>query len=183
VAFLALPLLLVVSQFVSMQLMQPQNQDPQQQQANVILKFLPIMIGWFSLNVPAALCVYWLVNNIVTTASTLWVRSTMKMEPVGTTSGGGASSSKMDTSSVFAPPPIRDRPAGFGTTINKFDDDDSGVKPITAVDAEVVSKTTNLSDDDDDDEDDDESGTGMQSASQKVRSLLCCGPDQTLPEA
>ena len=55
-----------------MELMQPKTQDPNQQQANVILKFLPLMIGWFSLNVPAALCIYWVANNIITTATTVF---------------------------------------------------------------------------------------------------------------
>jgi membrane protein insertase Oxa1/YidC/SpoIIIJ len=33
-----------------------------------ILKFLPLMIGWFSLNVPAGLTLYWFINNILSTA-------------------------------------------------------------------------------------------------------------------
>jgi hypothetical protein len=32
-----------------------------------ILKFLPLMIGWFALNVPAGLGVYWVVNNGLST--------------------------------------------------------------------------------------------------------------------
>lgn len=138
IAFLILPVCLVISQFASMQLMQPKTDDPQQQQANVILKFLPLMIGWFSLNVPAALCIYWFVNNIVTTATTLYIRSTVKSEPIMPSSTGGAATME-PPSSIFAPPPIRDRPEGFSSTINTFEDDSSGVKPITAIDAEIVS--------------------------------------------
>ena len=33
--------------------------DPAQKQTQAILKFLPLMIGWFSLNVPSGLTLYW----------------------------------------------------------------------------------------------------------------------------
>ena len=124
-AFLILPISLVILQLVSTELMQPKDQP---QQSNAILKFLPLMIGWFSLNVPAALCVYWCVNTLVTTATTLIIRSTLKVEPA--TVAPGAPSSPAEAS-VFAPPPMREKPAGFAT--------DDGVTPITsAIDAEVV---------------------------------------------
>lgn len=158
--YLILPVFLVISQFVSMQLMQPKSQDPQQQQANIVLKFLPIMIGWFSLNVPSALCIYWVVNNIVTTATTVIIRNSMP-DPVTATSGGAAASSTAPPpQSVFSSPPPREKPAGFASTVV----DDDGVKPITtatAIDVEVVSKET-----------DSDVGTGMEKTaanSSKVR--------------
>lgn len=132
--FLILPVFLVISQFVSMQMMQPKSEDPQQQQANVILKFLPLMIGWFSLSVPSALCIYWVINNIVTTATTLLIRNSMPA-PV-TISVSGTAAATPPKSSIFAPPPIRDKPAGFGSS---FVDDDQ-VKPLTPIDVEVESK-------------------------------------------
>ena len=116
-----------------MNLMQPKTDDPQQQQANVILKVLPFMIGWFALNVPAALGVYWVVNNIVTTATTLYVRSTMpKIEPV---SAGGAAASVMEaTTTDFNPTPMNDRAVGFGGASEEGD----VMTTITPVDAEIV---------------------------------------------
>jgi len=128
IAFLILPVFLVISQFVSMELMQSKDSP---QQGNAVLKFLPLMIGWFSLNVPAALCIYWVTNNIVTTATSLAIRNSMKMEPVGVGGGAAAASAPADTS-VFAPPPLREEPAGFAR--------DDGVTPITssAIDVEVV---------------------------------------------
>ncbi|CAI5936751.1 unnamed protein product, partial [Closterium sp. NIES-65] len=58
-AYLVLPVLLVVSQALSMQIMQPpQTDDPATQQSQAILKFLPLMIGWFSLTVPSGLSLY-----------------------------------------------------------------------------------------------------------------------------
>ena len=44
-AYLVLPVLLVVSQYVSQKIMQPQTQDGSQKQAQAILSFLPVMIG------------------------------------------------------------------------------------------------------------------------------------------
>jgi YidC/Oxa1 family membrane protein insertase len=144
-AFLILPVFLVISQFVSMELMQPKDQEPQQ--GNAILKFLPLMIGWFSLSVPSALCLYWVTNNVVTTATTLFIRNSMKMEPVAASSSTDESApSKSD---IFAPPPMREKPAGFKSSAV----DSDGVKPITAIDAEVI---------------DEEDGSGAPMESSKV---------------
>ena len=45
IAYLILPILLVVSQFVSQKIMTPQTDDPQQQQTQKYLQFLPLLIG------------------------------------------------------------------------------------------------------------------------------------------
>ncbi|GJP55331.1 hypothetical protein CLOM_g14302, partial [Closterium sp. NIES-68] len=74
-AYLVLPVLLVVSQALTMQIMQPpQTDDPATQQSQAILKFLPLMIGWFSLTVPSGLSLYWFVNNVLSTAQTVYLR-------------------------------------------------------------------------------------------------------------
>merc|ERR1712194_404649 len=104
-----------------------------QAQGNAVLKVLPLMIGWFSLNVPAALCIYWVTNNIVTTATSLIIRSSMANQPVAISSGSAAAASVAtpDASTIFAPSPLKEKPAGFSS--------DPGVAPITgAIDAEVV---------------------------------------------
>ena len=127
IAFCILPILLVVSQFISTELMQPKNQSPEQQQSNLILKFLPLMIGWFSLCAPCALSIYWFTNTVVTTATTVFLRNSMKMEPISV-GGASAVAAPPQTTEIFAPPPLREKPAGFS----------DGVKPITgAVDVEV----------------------------------------------
>ncbi|KAK9823479.1 hypothetical protein WJX72_003029 [[Myrmecia] bisecta] len=79
-AYLLLPVLLVVSQFVSQKIISPSpaSQDPTQQQTNAILKFLPLMIGYFSLNVPSGLTLYWFTNNLLTTAQQVWLKSSVK---------------------------------------------------------------------------------------------------------
>lgn len=77
--YLTLPAILVATQFYSQKVISPPTEDPQQQQTNVILKFMPLLIGWFSLNVPSGLGVYWVTNNILSTLQTVYIRS--KFEP------------------------------------------------------------------------------------------------------
>ena len=67
-----------------------------------ILKVLPLMIGWFSLNVPSGLGLYWITNNVVTTASTLLIRQSV--QPV--TAGAAID--------VAAPPVEPPKAQGFG---------------------------------------------------------------------
>jgi YidC/Oxa1 family membrane protein insertase len=116
-----------------MELMQPKDKDAAPQQGAAVLKFLPLMIGWFSLNVPAALCLYWVTNNVVTTATTVIIKKTMKMEPAAATDSSDASAPLK--SDIFAPAPMREKPVGFKSQAGSSSD---GVKPITAIDAEVV---------------------------------------------
>jgi len=82
--YLVLPIVLVISQFISTSILTPKSDDPAQAQSQAILKFLPFMIGWFSLNVPSGLGLYWLVNNVVTTASTVLIKASVQpMEIAG----------------------------------------------------------------------------------------------------
>ncbi|XP_010531472.1 PREDICTED: ALBINO3-like protein 1, chloroplastic [Tarenaya hassleriana] len=74
-AYLVLPLLLVISQYVSIQIMQSsQNNDPNMKNSQAVTKFLPLMIGYFSLSVPSGLSLYWLTNNILSTAQQVWLQ-------------------------------------------------------------------------------------------------------------
>jgi YidC/Oxa1 family membrane protein insertase len=118
-----------------MELMQPKTDDPAQQQSNLILKFLPIMIGWFALSVPSALSVYWFVNNIVTTGLSLWIKNSMSVDLPKTP--GGAATMEAPAQTIFAP--IREKPAGFGEVQAPTRDD--AVKPITVMDAEIVDES------------------------------------------
>lgn len=75
ICYLILPVALVASQFASQKIMQPPNQDPSQQPGGAFMKFLPFMIGWFALQTPSGLSLYWATNTIVTTAQTVFIRS------------------------------------------------------------------------------------------------------------
>ncbi|XP_076914159.1 ALBINO3-like protein 1, chloroplastic isoform X2 [Bidens hawaiensis] len=76
-AYLVLPVLLVVSQYISVQIMQssqPQSNDPNMKTSQTITKFLPLMIGYFALSVPSGLSLYWLTNNILSSAQQIWLQ-------------------------------------------------------------------------------------------------------------
>ncbi|EFJ49266.1 inner membrane ALBINO3-like protein 2, chloroplast precursor, partial [Volvox carteri f. nagariensis] len=80
-AYLVMPVLLVASQYASQKIISTtqNSNDPAQQQSQAILKFLPLMIGWFSLNVPSGLTLYWFVNNLLSTAQQLYLKATVKV--------------------------------------------------------------------------------------------------------
>lgn len=132
-AFVSIPIFLVLSQGVSMQLMQPKNQTTEQP---AVLKLLPLLIGWFSLNVPAALGIYWVANNLITTALTLQIRSGLPEAPIAPSGGGG--SAVIDA--PFTPAPMREKPAGFSADAAGMD----GIKPITPIDAEVIADVSDV---------------------------------------
>ncbi|KAH9609771.1 hypothetical protein KSS87_012761 [Heliosperma pusillum] len=88
-AYLVLPVLLVVSQFVSMELMKPPQTDPSQKTSLLILKFLPLMIGYFSLSVPSGLSIYWFTNNILSTAQQVWLRKLGGAKPIVSENASG----------------------------------------------------------------------------------------------
>ncbi|KAF2300391.1 hypothetical protein GH714_012856 [Hevea brasiliensis] len=82
-AYLVLPVLLVVSQYVSMEIMKPpQTDDPAQKNTLLVFKFLPLMIGYFSLSVPSGLSIYWFTNNVLSTVQQVWLRKLGGAKPV-----------------------------------------------------------------------------------------------------
>lgn len=101
-------MLLVASQYVSTSILTPKSDDPAQQQTQAILKFLPLMIGWFSLSVPSGLGLYWITNNVVTTATTLLIRNSVPTPAVAGMDSG-----------VSAPEPVKAQ--GFGRQYGKED--------------------------------------------------------------
>ncbi|CAL5224774.1 g7514 [Coccomyxa viridis] len=98
-AYLVLPVLLVVSQYVSQKVISPPSTDPSQQSTQWILKFLPLMIGWFSLNVPSGLTIYWFINNILSTAQQLWLKQNTAPPEIATATAGGSGRSQSSASS------------------------------------------------------------------------------------
>ena len=153
--YLVLPVLLVVSQFVSQTIIspQPKTDDPAQQQSQAILKFLPFMIGFFSLNVPAGLTLYWFFNNIITTAQTVVLRKITKPTEVPTGAGAGSSPASAEPVRVeYVPksqrrsgaqmPPVRAAPPKVeevsSVVANEFADFDDGPTQIIDVEAKDV---------------------------------------------
>jgi YidC/Oxa1 family membrane protein insertase len=59
-----LPVITVVTQFITQKMMTPTTQDPQAQSMNSMMSIMPLMFGFFCLQVPAGLVVYWVASNI-----------------------------------------------------------------------------------------------------------------------
>lgn len=76
-SYLILPAMLVLSQIISSRVMMPSTNDPNQQSAASFNNIIPVIIGWFALNVPSALGVYMFANNVFSTAQTVYVRRQM----------------------------------------------------------------------------------------------------------
>lgn len=66
IAYLVLPILLVVSQLYTQKMMTPKSDDPTQKSMGQAMMFMPFMFGYFALVVPSGLTLYWFTNNILT---------------------------------------------------------------------------------------------------------------------
>lgn len=140
--YLLLPVLLVVAQSISANLLKPAQTGPeseQQQQTNAILKYLPLLVGVFSLNVPSGLTLYWFVNNIFTTASTVYIRGNVGPVTMGgagvDAQPGGAQPKQKQVDSfdamMAAKPAPKTKPIGASTNA------DVSQSTTTTLDAEV----------------------------------------------
>jgi len=99
------------------------------------------MVGWFALNVPSALGIYWVVNNVVTTTTTLYIRNSMPAMDIAADGSAAASNSVMNASTVdFNPTPMNERAVGFGGAA----EEGSGMTTITPVDAEIVEESVTV---------------------------------------
>lgn len=88
-AYLIMPVVLVLGQKVTMQVLTPASdkskmsdeEREQSEKTEGILKFLPLMIGYFSLQVPSGLTIYWFTSNIYSLCQSLAIRSYYKANP------------------------------------------------------------------------------------------------------
>lgn len=74
--YLVLPVALVIAQWISSAIISPPV-DPNAENAKVqkaIFLALPLMIGWFSLNVPSGLSLYYFSNTVFTSAQQIFLR-------------------------------------------------------------------------------------------------------------
>jgi YidC/Oxa1 family membrane protein insertase len=87
-AFMAMPLLLVVLQSITLRVLSPpkdENMSEEEaktfEQTQFVFKFLPLMLGFFALQVPAGLTIYWVTTNLFTLSQSLAVRAYFKANP------------------------------------------------------------------------------------------------------
>ena len=70
IAYMSLPILMVVSQLLVQKMSQPSKasgatQDPQARMMGQMMIFMPIMFGWITLGLPSGLTLYWSVSNLL----------------------------------------------------------------------------------------------------------------------
>ena len=86
--FLVMPVILVLMQSFTMSVLQtPEDESATEEEkeqlksTKVVLKFLPLMIGFFSLQVPAGLTIYWFTSNLFTVSQSLIIRGYYAANP------------------------------------------------------------------------------------------------------
>ncbi|CAD6232730.1 unnamed protein product [Miscanthus lutarioriparius] len=168
ICYLVLPVLLVASQYVSMEIMKPpQSDDPSQKNTLLILKFLPFMIGWFSLSVPSGLSIYWLTNNVLSTAQQVWLRKMGGAKPVVSEGGSGIITAGRAKRSNAQPAGERFRQLKEEENRRKLS------KALAAGDSDASSSTYDVEDEEPDDETTEEGGPVEEASS--------TGSDKKLP--
>lgn len=75
-AYLVLPVLLVLSQYVSSAIITPpiNPDDENATTQKALLAALPLLVGYFSLVVPSGLGLYYFSNTVLTSAIQIWLR-------------------------------------------------------------------------------------------------------------
>jgi YidC/Oxa1 family membrane protein insertase len=86
--FMAMPIVLVLLQTLTMKTLQPpkdENATKEEREtlekSQQFLKFLPLLIGFFSLQVPAGLTIYWFTSNLFTLSQSLVVKAYFAANP------------------------------------------------------------------------------------------------------
>lgn len=103
IAYLVLPVLLVVSQLYMQQMMTPPSSDPQQASMQQVMKFMPLMFGYFALVVPSGLSLYWFTSNLLAMIQQYFTKTNLAASPAPTgkaAGGSGAVSNDMATNAV-----------------------------------------------------------------------------------
>jgi len=73
-----LPIVMVISQFISQQITPTPGVDPQQAK---VMKFMPLMMGFFFYNISSGLVLYWMTSNLVGILQQWIVNRTMPPPP------------------------------------------------------------------------------------------------------
>ncbi|KAI4322153.1 hypothetical protein L6164_021873 [Bauhinia variegata] len=142
-AYLVLPVLLIVSQYVSMEIMKPpQTNDPAQKNTLLVFKFLPLMIGYFSLSVPSGLTIYWFTNNVLSTAQQVWLRKLGGAKPVVNENASGIITAGRAKRSAS-------QPARAGERFRQSKEEEKKKKFTKALPAEEVQPLSSAMDSDD----------------------------------
>ena len=82
-AYLTIPAILVCTQTLSLYLLgsfDALEDNKESQNTAAALKLLPFMIGWFAMNAPSGLGLYWIFNNVMTTTQTVAIKKILEKD-------------------------------------------------------------------------------------------------------
>ncbi|XP_058194365.1 ALBINO3-like protein 1, chloroplastic [Rhododendron vialii] len=110
-AYLVLPVLLVLAQYTIVRIMQSsQANDPSLKSSQSITKFLPLLFGFLALLVPSGLSLYWFTNTVLSTAQQVWLKNSWVAEN---------SMSKLTDTIIEEEPPLVQTPIFLTSTTEK----------------------------------------------------------------
>jgi len=84
IAYLILPVLTVVTQVIVQKMTTPTNPDPQQSSMNQMMLLMPFMFGFFALQVPQGLVLYWVTSNIFSLIQQYFITGWGSLKPAPT---------------------------------------------------------------------------------------------------
>lgn len=117
IAYLALPVLLVVSQIYMQKMMTPPTTDPQQASMQAIMKYMPLMFGYFALIVPAGLTLYWFTSNILAMVQQYFT-TTQLAETITQPKKKSAAAAASPSISENAPLPVNSSPSNATAAVS-----------------------------------------------------------------
>uniref|UniRef100_A0A7S3B2R0 Membrane insertase YidC/Oxa/ALB C-terminal domain-containing protein n=1 Tax=Haptolina ericina TaxID=156174 RepID=A0A7S3B2R0_9EUKA len=85
IAYLTIPAILVCTQTAALYLLgsfEALDDKEETKSVALVLRILPLMLGWFAMNAPAGLGLYWVFNNILTTTQTAVVKKLTSKEEI-----------------------------------------------------------------------------------------------------
>ena len=82
-----------------------ETMDESQAASQQIIQYLPIMFGFFALNVPSGLAIYWVTNTLFSTAATVFIKQQVQteMEATGLSVASTGTLSSASSSSASSP--------------------------------------------------------------------------------
>ncbi|MGC8878909.1 MAG: YidC/Oxa1 family membrane protein insertase [Anaerolineae bacterium] len=89
-ALLVLPILTVVTQIIVQKMSTPQSSDQQQAMMSQMMMFMPIMFGFFALQVPQGLVLYWVTSNLFTLVQQYFINKQSEAAKIGKEGGAPA---------------------------------------------------------------------------------------------
>lgn len=112
ISYIILPILLVASQFWMQKTMTPTSTDPQAQSMQQVSLMMTFMFGFFTLQVPAGLTLYWVTSNLLQMLQQ-WAFSRSGLTPATTPAAVTVGAGESSTSSATEPPSNKsNKPAG-----------------------------------------------------------------------